>query len=355
MSGIVAITLSPMMCAKLLVEHRYNNKQHKFEKWLDQKFNKLESVYKRYLHGALNNKQVILVFSLIILVSCYFLFINSAKELEPKEDQGIILLMAEADPYVTLEYLEKYTKDINRIVEGITEIEKVFLINGIGGGGGFVSTNNAFGGLVLKPFTERKRSTYEVQKELQAKLPNIAGLKIAVFVPPSLPTAGGGMPVEFIINSTDSVENLQEFADDIIQQASQSKKFIFLNTDLNINKPRYTIEINRKKAAALGITMQDISRDLTIMLSGWSENRFSLKNRSYKVIPQVQKLDRFTPEQLNQYYTRTSSGKLIPLSTVISLKESVSQNNCKGFNNSIVLLFLEYLAMVLLLARLLNY
>lgn len=324
LSGIVALTLSPMMCSKLLTEHKQNN-NHKFEEWLDEKFELLKSAYQKYLLHALNNKQVILVFSLIILVSCYFLFITSAKELEPKEDQGIILMSAEADPSATLNYLENYTKQLNEIAETIPEIEKVFLINGMG------STNNAFAGFVLKSFTERKRNTEAVQKELQAKVSNIAGLQVAVFIPPSLPTAGRGFPVEFVIGSIEPIENLQEFADQIVQQARDSRKFIFLNTDLKINKPRYTIEINRKKAATLGISMQTIGRDLSIMLSGGYANRFSLENRSYKVIPQVQQSDRFTPEQLKQYYTRTGSGKLVPLSTLVTLRETVEPKQLQRF------------------------
>ena len=323
LSGVVALSLSPMMCSKLLAAH--GNKKNKFETWLDEKFEILKLVYQKHLHNALKNKQVILVFSLIIFVSCYFLFVTSAKELEPKEDQGIIMIMAEADPYVTLQYLEKYTKQLNVIAETIPEIEKVFLINGMG------AINNAFAGFVLKPFTERKRSTIEVQKELQAKVSSIAGLQLAVFIPPALPTAGGGFPVEFVIGSIENIENLQGFSEQIVQQARESRKFIFLNTDLKINKPRYTIEINRKKAATLGITMQDLGRDLAVMLSGGLANRFSLENRSYKVIPQVQQTDRLTAEQLKQYYTRTKAGKLIPLSTVVTLKESVEPKQLKRF------------------------
>lgn len=323
LSGIVALTLSPMMCSKLLLAH--NNDNSKFTIWVDQKFERLKLKYQSYLHSALNNKSVILVFSAIILSSCYFLFVSSAKELEPKEDQGIVIASAEADPYVTLQYMESYIKEFNKIADGIPEISKVFLINGAGG------NNTAFSGFVLKPFTERNRTTQEVQQELQGKLSKIAGLKTAVFVPPSLPTGGKGFPIEFVVGSTEVIENLQEVAEQIISKAKASNKFIFLNSDLKIDKPRCLIEINRKKAAMLGVTMQNLGRDLGAMLAGNSKNRFSLASRSYKVIPQVQQQDRFTPEQIKQYHIRTNTNKLIPLSTLVTLKNTVEPRQLQKF------------------------
>lgn len=330
LSGIVALTLSPMMCARMLSSHTKNDQGSKFELWLDTKFNSLSQFYQHHLHNALASKAVILAFSLIILVACYFLFITSSKELEPKEDQGIILVAAEADPTVTLKYLELYTTQMHDIAASIAEIDKIFLLNGVGGGG-FASTNNAFAGFVLKPFTERKRNTHQVQHELQAKLSAIAGLQVAVFVPPALPSPGRGFPVEFVIGTTEPIENLHEFAEQIVQAGFQSGKFIFLNTDLKINKPRQTIKINRKKAAVLGVSMQALGRDISGMLAGGVVNRFSLQNRAYKVIPQVEHESRLTPQQLNKYYTRTASGKLVPLSSLITLESSVQPKQLQRF------------------------
>ena len=330
LSGVVALTLSPMMCGKLLRPHNHANKTSNFELWLDTNFNKLRWFYQRHLHNALLNKQVILVFSLIILISCYFLFITANKELEPKEDQGIVLAVAEADPNVTLQYLELYTKQLNSVADTIPEIEKVFLINGIAGAG-IPASNSAFAGFVLKSFTERNRTTHEVQQELQAKLQSIAGLQIAVFVPPALPTPGRGFPIEFVIGTTEGLENLQDLANQVVQQAYASKKFIFLTTDLKINKPRYTIKVDRKKAAALGINMHSLGRDLSVMVSGGFTSRFAMQNRAYKIIPQLQQKNMLTPEQLTSHHIKTGSGTLIPLSTIVTLQETVESRQLQRF------------------------
>ena len=334
LSGVVALTLSPVMCAKLLKPHKKNNKGS-LENYLDNKFETLRLIYKKYLHLSLNDKKIILIFSIIVLLSCYFLFVKSSKELEPEEDVGIVIAIAEADPYVTLEYAKLFSEQFNVIGKNIAEVENVFLINQVGNG----SVNSIIAGFVLSPASERKRTTQDLEKEIQAKVDSIAGLRIATFVPSSLPSGKGGLPVEVVIGTTEAVENLQEFANEIIQVVSQSKKFAFLNTDLKINKPGYSILIDREKASSLGVTMQSISNDLTAMLAGGSVNRFSMGSRSYKVIPQVQRVDRLISEQLQQFYTRTGTGKMIPLSTLVSIKETVEPQQLNRFQqlNSVII------------------
>ncbi|MFO1256831.1 MAG: efflux RND transporter permease subunit [Gammaproteobacteria bacterium] len=332
LSGVIALTLSPMMCAKLLKPHHGGMNKGKLEIFLDTKFERLRKGYQNGLHRVLADRSAVLVFSIIVLASCYFLFISSPKELEPAEDRGLVLLFAESDPYSTLEYLEQNTAQLQTIATTIPEVENVFLLNGVGGGGSAASTNTAIAGYVLKPSGDRERTTQDVLEEVQPKMGSIPGIRVAAFVPPSLPTGGGGgMPVEFVIGSTQPIQNLESLANDIMQQAQLSKKFIFLNTDLKINKPRFEILIDREKAATLGIDMQTLSQDLGAMLSGNLANRFSLENRSYKVIPQVQRSDRLTPEQLTQYYTHTQDGTLIPMSTIVSLKETVEPQQLKRF------------------------
>ncbi|MDX1804102.1 MAG: efflux RND transporter permease subunit [Alcanivorax sp.] len=331
LSGIIALTLTPMMCSRILKAHDAGHTQGRFEAWLDRQFTKLQRSYERKLHGALNDKVVILVFGTIVFFSCYFLFISTPNELEPKEDRGFVLTSSTADPYVTLDYLQKYTSELNTIADGIPAVENLFMLNGIGGGSATNASNSAIAGFVLKPWKDRSMSTNQVQKQIQAKVQDIAGLQVGVFVPPSLPSAGGGLPVQFVIGTTEPTANLKDVADQVIGKGFASHKFIFLTSDLKIDKPRYSIEIDREKAATLGITMQQLSRELGAMLSGGYANRFSLENRSYKVIPQVQRRDRLTPEQLQRYYIRTGSGKLVPLSTLISLKESVQPQQLKRF------------------------
>ncbi|MBA4722694.1 MAG: efflux RND transporter permease subunit [Alcanivorax sp.] len=331
LSGVVALTLSPMMCAKILKAHDPEHRGNRFEAWLNRQFEKLAGSYERRLHGALNDVPTVLVFGLIILVSCYFLFVTSPSELEPKEDQGFVLVSATADPYVTLDYLEPFTRELEQIAADTPAVENIFLLNGLGGGAGTAASNTALAGFVLDSWNERDVTTNEFQEQLSGQVNSIAGLQSAVFVPPSLPSGGGMLPVEFVIGTTEPTENLQELANQILGKAQESRKFIFLDTDLKIDKPRYNILIDREKAASLGITMRQLAQELGAMLSGAYANRFSLENRSYKVIPQVQRGDRLTPEQLQQYYIRTGSGDLIPLATLVRLEETVQPQQLKRF------------------------
>ncbi|MBX3726462.1 MAG: efflux RND transporter permease subunit [Xanthomonadales bacterium] len=330
LSGVIALTLSPMMCAFLLKPHDAG--QGRLAAWLDARFESLRRAYLRRLHGALETKSVIAVFGALILVSTYFLFVTSPSELAPEEDQGFVFFVGESDPYSTLDYLQRYTDEVVVIAEEVPEVENIFQINGFGGGGGG-STNSAIGGFVLKPWSERERSTKQVlEQDIQPRIGEIAALNSFAVIPPALPTAGGGgTPVEFIVGGTGSLEVIQELAGEILGRAYGSGKFIFLNTDLKIDKPRVEILVDRDKAALLGIDMRTLSTDMAAMLSGGYANRFALENRSYRVIPQVQRSDRLNPDQLGSFYTRARSGDLVPLSTLVTLQESVQPQQLKRF------------------------
>ena len=331
LSGVIALTLSPMMCSKILKAHDPEQRGNRFEAWLNTRFERLAASYERRLRGALDQRPVIYVFGIIIIASCYFLFVSSPSELEPKEDQGFVLAQATADPYVTLDYLTAYTKELNQIADGLPAVDNLFLLNGLSGNSSASASNTALAGFVLKSWNERDETTQQAQQIIAQKVNSISGLKTAVFVPPSLPTAGGGLPVQFVVGSTESPQSLKIFSDQIMAKAMESHKFIFMDTDLKIDKPRYNISIDRDKAASLGITMAQLAQEMGAMLSGGYANRFSLQNRSYKVIPQVQRSDRLTPEQLKQYYIRTGQGDLVPLSTIVSLTPTVQPQQLKHF------------------------
>ena len=329
LSGVIALTLSPMMCSKLLKPHE-DNDGNRFEAWLDHKFEQLRFWYLRRLHGAMNDKHVVAVFGGIVLVACYFLFMMSPQQLEPQEDSGFVLAQAEADPYSTLKYLSSYTDQITEKGLATDGVEHVFLLNGMGGPGS-QATNQAIAGFPLDPWSERDVGTQAVQQQLQQSLNEIAGLNMQIFIPPSLPSAGGGAPVQFVLGTTQPVETLQEPVENILEKARESQKFFFLDKDLKINKPRSRVMVNREKAATLGITMDQLGRELGSMLSAAEANRFSLDNRAYKVIPQVQRLNRLTPQQIEDYQIRTGSGELIPLSTIVSLKQEVEPQKLNRF------------------------
>ncbi len=332
LSGVIALTLTPMMSSRILVAHDPNHPKGKFESWLDARFDTLHHAYQRRLHSAMDTKAVIAVFGLIVLISCSFLYMGAPKEPAPVEDEGFIFSISSADPVATLDYVERYTGEISKFTRNIPEIKETFLINGgMGGGGG--ASPSAMAGFVLKPWSQRSRSTTQVlQKELQPKLNQIAGLKVFAMVPPSLPSAGGGGGGgEFIVGGVGSLQQLSELSDAILAKAYASKRFIFLDKDLKIDKPRIEVNVDRDKAATLGIDMRTLAADMSAMLAGGYSNLFSMQNRSYRVIPQVQRSDRLNASQLENYYTRTRDGQLIPLSTIVTLKESAQPQSLKRF------------------------
>lgn len=327
LSGIVALTLSPVMCAYILKPHQAEGKQEKsLEAWLNTRFENLRTGYQRQLHSTLNTMPVILTFAAIVLVSCYFLFITSPSELEPAEDQGFVFSILEADSFATLDYLERNTAELNKLPEQAPEIRNVFIINGMG------STNSAIAGFVLAPWDQRERSTAEVlEQNIQPHMAGIPGLNSFALVPPSLPSPGDGTPIEFVIGSTLPFAALDEVVQQVLGRAMASGRFIFVDSDLKINKPRQTVQIDREKAALMGVSMQQIAADLGSLLSGADAGRFALDNRSYRVIPQVERAERLNPNQLKDYYTRNEQGELIPLSTLVILTESVQPQALRGF------------------------
>ena len=337
-SGVVALTLSPMLASRLL-KARSGDEKRGFEGWLDRRFSALERSYQRRLHGALDSRAVVLTFGLIVLVSCYFLFVTSPSELEPVEDQGFVLAIASADASTTLDQLESNTAVINRFGDEIPELSNIFLINGLGGGG-VGATNQAIAGFVLAPWDERTRTTQTIlETELQPRLEQIPGLSVFALVPPSLPGGGGGAPVEFVIRSTEPAENLQEVAQEILGRAMATGRFIFIDGDLKIDRPQSEIRIDREKAALMGVDMQTLSNDISTLLAGAQAGRFALENRSYRVIPQLERAARLTPEQIEDLYTRNRAGELVQLATLVTLVDKVQPQQLKRFQqlNSVTL------------------
>jgi len=343
LSGVIALTLTPMMSAKILKPHDEGGKG-RLEAWLDAKFEALRHGYQRRLHGALETKSVIALFGAIVLVSCAFLYITAPKEQAPLEDEGFIFSIAQADPTATLDYVERYTEEVTRIARGVPEVQDYFLFNGGFGGSGGGASPMAMAGFVLKPWSERGRSTKQVlDQELQPKISEVAGLNTFALVPPSLPSAGGDGGGEFIIGGVGELSQLSELADAILAKAMDSKRFIFLDKDLKIDKPRIEVQIDRDKAATLGIDMRTLAADMAAMLSGGYTNRFAMQNRSYLVIPQVQRSDRLNASALENYYTRTRDGELIPLSTLVTLTESAQPQSLKRFQqlNAVSITFMQ--------------
>ena len=330
-SGIVALTLSPMMCAKILRGHVPGQRGGRLEAWLDARFLALQTRYRRRLQRTLDERFTTLVFALIVLVSCYFLFITSATELEPPEDQGFVFALMEGDAYLTLDQVERNTRLIDAWAAAIPELQNTFIVNGFGGSA-IPSSNEAIAGFVTVPWDQRSRSTAKIlEQDLQPRLDQIPALNIFAIEPPSLPSPGGGAPVSMVIGSTAPIENLAELADTIIARALASGRFIFIGSDLDFDQPQVNLRIDRDKAAQMGIDMATLNADLATLMAGGYAGRFALDNRSYRVIPQIQRHERLNPEQLSELYTRTRAGEPVSLATIVSLEETVEPRRLQRF------------------------
>ena len=308
-SGVVALTLSPMLSSKVLKPH---GQQGRFEQWVEHGFIRLAEYYRSLLHAILDSMPAILLFIVVVLISIFFMFVTSKNELAPVEDQSILFFQATGPQTATIEYNEAYTREIVKAFESIPEYHESFLLLGLG------TPSTTFGGFKMQQPSMRPRSQMQVQPELQGKLKQIAGFQTAVFPRPSLPGSGGGLPVQFVITSDGSYQELDELADQLIGRAMGSGRFMFLMKELKYTRPRTTLVIDRDRAGDLGVSMQEIGRNLATMLGGNDVNRFSLEGRSYKVIPQVARAFRLQPEQLKDFYIRPGSGDVITLSAGVS-------------------------------------
>ncbi|MGB7934547.1 MAG: efflux RND transporter permease subunit [Gammaproteobacteria bacterium] len=322
-SGVVALTLSPMLSAKVLKPH---GQAGRFEVRIERFFSSLASAYRRRLHGVLETVGVTLVFALAVLASIYFMFITTPNELAPTEDQSILFFQARSPQTATLEYNEAYTREIQKAFESVPEYYESFFLLGFGR-----DTSTIFGGFKMEQPSQRPRSQMEVQPELQQKLGAIAGFDTVVFPFPSLPGSGGGLPLQFVITSDADFGRLDQVADELIGAGMASGRFMFLQKTVEFTRPKTNILIDRDLAADLGISMQDIGSNLSTMLGGNFVNRFSLEGRSYKVIPQVAREFRADADMLNTYYLPTRSGELVPVSTLVRFEETVEPSQRTQF------------------------
>ena len=322
-SAVIALTLSPMMCSRIL-KAGGRETQSRFEKFVNGQFELLRGTYQKLLTIALNYLPVTIVFSIIILCSNYFLFIGSKSELAPQEDQGIIISFITAAPDATLEQTQLNSRQVLNIVKGFPETDHVFQFDGVNG------LNTSIAGMVTKPWDERKRTTMQLNPLVQMQMNGIAGAQIVSFLRPPLPGTSG-LPVQFIIGTTESFENLNEVSQKVLANAYKSGMFAYVDTDLKIDKPQTTLIIDRDKAAQMGLTMRDIGGALGAMLGGDYVNYFDLQGRSYKVIPQVMQRQRLNTSQLQDYYFKTANGTSVPFSTIVKLKTDVVPESLNHF------------------------
>ena len=317
-SGIVALTLSPMLGSKLL---RAGDTERGFAGFVNRRFENVRNLYVRLLSGTLNYRPVVLIVWAVVALLMVPFYMFSQRELAPSEDQGVVFGVIQASANSTLDQTNLFAQQVYDVYHSFPESESIFQITSPGGG---------FGGMVTKPWSQRKKTAQQLLVESSGPLSKIAGVRVIPLTPPPLP-GGGNFPVDFAIVSAAEPEQVSELALQIVQKAMASGMFIFADTDVKFDQPQTEVVFDRDKLRSQGVDLSQAGADLSTMLGGNYVNRFSIQGRSYKVIPQLRRMDRLTPEQLSQIYVKGSADKLVPLSTFATLKTTTEPRSLNKF------------------------
>lgn len=317
-SGIVALTLSPMMSSKLL---KSNQKPSRFKSMIENFLDGLRSRYIKLLKKSLNYRPAIVTAAIMLVLCLPILYMFSTKELAPREDQGIIFGIVQAAPNSSIDQNILYTNEMTKVYKSFPEYEHTFQLT---------MPNSGFSGMLTTPWNKRSRTTQQMEGEMWGKMSTIPGIRAIVTTPPPLP-GGSDFPIEFIISSTLEPERIYDYANQLVMKAFQSGKFMFADTDLKYDLPQSEITLDRDKVASLGLSMRTVGEDISTLTGGNYVNRFNIQGRSYKVIPQAKRIDRLNPEQLENFYITGPNDKLIPLSTVAKINDRIQPRSLNRF------------------------
>jgi len=318
-SGVVALTLSPMMSRHLL---KPGMEEHGFAGKIARDFKRFRGFYGRLLDVTLDSRPAVYTVWIAVSLLTIPMYTMSPKELAPTEDEGVIFGIIDASADSTLDQTSRFTAAVNQAYLSVPETKFTFQIT---------RPNSGFAGMVVQPWGERKRTIFQILPEVQQKVRAIPGVRTLPVLPPALP-GGGQFPVEFILASTADSEQLLQFARQIQLKAMQSKMFAFPPIiDVKIDQPQSEIVIDRDKTAELGLDLQQVGSDMAAMVGGNFVNRFDIAGRSYKVIPQIQRVDRLNPDQLKNVYVTGPGGQLVPLSTIATLRNSTVPRSLNRF------------------------
>ncbi len=322
-SGIIALTLSPMMCSKMLKEQ---DQPSRFEQAVHRFLDRLTVRYMRMLKAIMLRRPVVLGFAFIAFATLPILFKMIPSELAPAEDKGFFMMIGNGPSNANLDYLQNTMSEVNTKLTDQSEIDLGLMFTGI------PKSNQALGISVMVPWSQREASQAEVTKNVQGILNDIPGMSISAFEMPELPGAGSGLPIQMVFTTADSFENLFTLTSDILTQIQNSPLFVYSTLDLNFDSATMRIEIDKEKTAAYGVTMKDIGITLGTMMADGSVNRVDLGGRSYEVIPQVERKYRLNPESMNQYYVRSVNGQSIPLGSLIKVNVEAQPRALSHFN-----------------------
>lgn len=317
-SGVVALTLSPVMGAKLL---RSGDTERGFAGWINRRFETLRSAYSRSLSGTLQYRPVVLVLWVIVSVLMVPFYMFSQRELAPAEDQGVVFSILQTSGNSTLDQTKLFADQVVDVYRSFPESASVFQLT---------FPTSGFGGMVTKPWSERTKTTQQLMLEVSGPLSQIPGIRAIPLTPPPLP-GGGQFPVDLVVMSPAEPERLGEIAGQLVQKAFASGKFIFADSDLKFDQPQAEVVFDRDRLRSQGVALSQAGSDLSTLFGGDYVNRFSIQGRSYKVIPQVKRVERLTPDQLSQVYVTGSEDRLVPLSTFASLRTTAEPRELKKF------------------------
>jgi multidrug efflux pump len=323
-STIVALTLSPMMCSRLLRAHEDEGTgvQARIVRFIDRRFDGLHGFYSRRLHGVLNYRPVVYVFCVITVLGTVALWMTTRSELAPQEDQGFIFAAGAGPPTATAVQYKQFSAAVYDKFKGSPSIDGVFQLD---------SPAQLMKFFVLKPWDERSENSAQVQQQVQSELTQFPAFNnFFVAQPPPLPSSFGA-PVQFVISTTESFDRLNEVVQGFMAEVNMSGRFFFADTDLKIDRPQVTVEIDRDKAAVLGLSMSDVGNALSAMLGGGYVNYFSMEGRSYRVMAQADQPFRLNPEQVLNYYIRAPNGSLVQLSTIATITQRTTPQSLAHF------------------------
>ncbi len=317
-SGIVALTLSPMMCSKLL---KQGMAERGFAGWITRRFDSLRRGYGKTLTWSLGYWQVICVMAFLFICLAVPFYMFSSKEPAPREDQGVIFGIVLTPPNATVEQNMLFTKQMDDIYKSFPECAQTFQIT---------TATEGFSGMVAKPWNQRTRTMDEILVEVNHKLAQIPGVETFATTPSPLP-GGANFPVQMVISSTAEPREIYEFAQELVQAAYQSGKFVYADTDLKFDLPEANIVFDRDKVGAMGLNLGQVGGDLATLLGGGYTNYFSIQGRSYKVIPQVKRVDRLTTDDLSKLYVTGPNGQPVQLSTFAKIDTTVQPRSLNRF------------------------
>ncbi len=311
-SGFIALTLSPMMCARFMAG---GISQTGFAHKIDAIFSNLMQSYKQLLSRVIDKRQWIILLGALVYLSCYFLYTSLPEDLAPVEDQGVLYAQLIGPTAANIQYMNKYSDEIQKVYDTVPERKHYGIFAGFGG------TNFGFSFISFVPWSQRKRSSWEILHSINPALKANPGLIVQAFPPPSLPSTGGGAPVSFVLNGDVGINELNNYMQQLISEANKNPGFRSATTDLLIDSPQLLVDINRDRAGILGVSMADIANTLSYLMGEPQTILFDMRNRSYYAIPEL--TDNFLyknePGNIKNYYVNTQNGDVVPLSNLVTI------------------------------------